>query len=287
MTHFKDLKHISLQTLADTFNLAFSDYVIPMHFTERQLIEKLTRDGINLEHSAGAFDGDKLVGFILQGIGKWEGHLTAYNGGTGVIPAFRGSKITQQLYKYSIPQLKAAGVKKCLLEVVTHNEVAFKTYEKLGFSSTRTLISFKGELSAGTSSSRLASLPNNFIFREIEDLDWQLAESYWEYSPSWGYHHAAMERLRTFTRLVGIFRKEELIGYGAIHENTNRVAQFAIAPDYRHQGLGYQLFRKLAAGNNATLSVINVDERSESTLNFLEDIGLTQFLTQYEMVLEV
>src|SRR5687768_12381337 len=156
---FKDLQHVSLQIIADTFNLAFSDYVIPMHFTEPQLIEKLTRDGINLEHSVGAFDGEKLVGFILQGVGQWDGTLAAYNGGTGVIPVYRGKKITQQLYSYSIPKLRAAGVNKCLLEVVTHNKVALKTYEKIGFTATRTLLSFKGELIPGLVTSKSAPVP--------------------------------------------------------------------------------------------------------------------------------
>jgi GNAT superfamily N-acetyltransferase len=279
--YFKNLQAFPLHTLAETFNLAFSDYVIPMHFTEVQLIEKLTRDGINLEHSVGAFEGDKLVGFILQGLGLWEGLLTAYNGGTGVIPAYRGQKLTQQLYTYSLPQLKAAGVKQCLLEVVTRNKVAFKTYGNIGFKIARTFQSFKGELKTGAT----VAQPVGFHYREITGLDWQVAESFWDYKPSWGYNWAAIQRTREFTRLIGVYQKEQLIGYGAIHENTNRVAQFAIAPAFRNKGLGLHLFRKLAIGKTTPISVINVDERSEITLNFLEDIGLNQFLSQYEMVL--
>ncbi|KAA5547924.1 GNAT family N-acetyltransferase [Adhaeribacter rhizoryzae] len=281
--HFGTLQHTSLQIIADTFNLAFSDYVIPMHFTEVQLIEKLTRDGIHLEHSVGAFDGDKLVGFILQGLGPWEGALTAYNGGTGVIPDYRGQKLTQQLYAYSIPQLKAAGVKQCLLEVVTRNLVALKTYKAIGFNIARTLESYKGELNMKA----FPSLPTGFIYREVIDLDWELAESFWDCKPSWGYNFAAIQRIRQFTQLAGIYYKNNLVGYGAIHENTNRMAQFAIAPAYRRQGLGLHLFQKLAAGKTVPLSVINVDEKSESTLNFLEDIGLTAFLQQYEMTLAI
>ena len=282
---FRSLQHIPLQTIADTFNLAFSDYVIPMHFTEVQLIEKLTRDGINLEYSVGAFDGEKLTGFILQGLGQWQGVPTAYNGGTGVIPDYRGKKITQQLYAYCIPQLKLAGVKQCLLEVVTSNTVAIKTYEAIGFKKARTLESYKGELKTGAS----ATLPAGIIFREVEveELNWQLAETFWDYQPSWGYTKAAIQRIRQFTRLVGVYQKKELIGYGAIHENTNRVAQFAIAPTFRQKGLGLQLIQKLAAGKNTPFSIINVDERSEATLNFLEDIGLSSFLKQYEMVLPI
>ncbi|GEO04978.1 hypothetical protein AAE02nite_26420 [Adhaeribacter aerolatus] len=281
--HFSTLQYTSLQTIADTFNLAFSDYVIPMHFTEVQLIEKLTRDGINLEHSVGAFDGEKLVGFILQGLGQWEGLLSAYNGGTGVIPAYRGRKITQQLYAYCIPQLKAAGVEQCLLEVVTRNQVAVKTYKAIGFTIARTLESYKGEINTQSPT----DLPSGIIYREVVDLNWALAETFWDYQPSWGYNFAAIQRIRQFTRLVGVYNKEHLIGYGAIHENTNRVAQFAIAPAYRRKGLGLHLFQKLATGKTAPLSVINVDDKSEVTLNFLDDIGLTPFLQQYEMTLKI
>ncbi|MDB5262295.1 MAG: hypothetical protein JWQ14_1576 [Adhaeribacter sp.] len=284
---FRDLQHFSLQTLADTFNLAFSDYLLPMHFTEAQLIQKLTRDGINLEHSVGAFDGEKLVGFILQGLGLWEGQLTAYNGGTGVVPAYRGRKLTQELYAYTIDKLKAAQVKNCLLEVVTQNEVALRNYEKIGFRVARTLESYKGEIKAGLPGFILRALPAGISLREVPDLDWRQAESFWDFVPSWQYNFAALQRARDFTRLIGVYRKEELIGYGAVLENTNRVAQFAIDPAYRRAGLGTHLFRKLGAGKSTPLSVINIDERSESTLNFLEELGLTQFLTQYEMVLAI
>lgn len=283
--HFSHLQKVPVSTLAVTFNQAFSDYVIPMHFTAATLLEKLTRDGINLEHSVGAFEGEKLVGFILQGLGEWEGVLTAYNGGTGVIPNYRGQKLTQQLYAYSIPFLKEEGVKQCLLEVVTRNQVALNNYQTLGFKIARTLESYKGDLPV--LANKPLNLPTGVNIWDAEDLDWDLAQSFWDFKPSWGYNFAAIQRIRPLTRIFGIYQNKDLIGYAAVNENTNRVAQFAVVPAYRNQGIGKHLFRKLAAGKSLPLSIINVDEKSEATLNFLEDIGLTQFLTQYEMILPI
>ena len=82
------------------FKQAFSDYVISVNLThdlfKKRFIDKLQ---MNFELSAGVFLQETLVGFIFTSIHEFQGKLTAYNGGTGVIPKFRGHGLTQQMYE--------------------------------------------------------------------------------------------------------------------------------------------------------------------------------------------
>jgi len=280
---FKSLKDTDLTTLTLTFNEAFSDYAVPMHFTVEQFAEKSLRDGTNLEYSVGAFDGETLVGFILLSLGTWNGKNTAYNGGTGVVPAYRGRKITQLLYQFCLPELKKAGVEQCTLEVLKSNRPAVKTYQNIGFIVNRSLESFKGELK--NQPLDLSLEKEGIALKEVTSLDWEKTQSFWDYGPSWQYDIPAIHRILNKSKIVGIFSNDNLIGYGIFNINTNRVAQFAIEETYRRQGLGRLLFWYLANNSSDSLSVINVDSRIEGTLNFLQKIGLYPHISQYEMIL--
>jgi ribosomal protein S18 acetylase RimI-like enzyme len=279
---FQDLEGISIIHLNHTFNQAFSDYVLPMHVTVKQLAENIRRDGINFRYSVGAFADGQLVGFILQSLEEWNGVKTAYNGGTGVIPAFRGNKITRRLYEYSIPHLQAAGMEQCLLEVIATNQVAIRTYQAVGFEQHRRFTCYKADLKdipfmGGN------QLPGIDI-REITMPDWNLVQQFWDYSPSWQYAIPSIRRLIGKISVLGAFEEEQLVGYAAVIRNTNRVAQFAVAKSHRGRGIGQGLFYHLARNASGPLVVINVDESHEATNEFLKATGFTCFIKQLEMI---
>ncbi len=73
MVTFQTLENISLADITEVFNLAFSDYIVPLKLTEDQLADKIISDNIKLEYSVGAFENKKLVGFILHGYGLVNG----------------------------------------------------------------------------------------------------------------------------------------------------------------------------------------------------------------------
>ena len=122
---FKTLGQTDFENIVEAFNDAFADYEIQLQRTKEELLQKIRVEDIDLSLSAGAFDGDTLVGFIFFGIDDHvNGIKTAWDGGTGVIPAYRGHKLTQRMFEFIQPALKQAGVKKILLEVLENNTVA-------------------------------------------------------------------------------------------------------------------------------------------------------------------
>jgi ribosomal protein S18 acetylase RimI-like enzyme len=278
----QDLGGVSVLHLHQTFNKAFSDYVLPMHVTVQQLAENIERDGIDFRYSVGAFEDGQLVGFVLQSLGDWNGVKTAYNGGTGVVPAFRGKRITRQCYEYILPHLQAAGTQQCLLEVIATNQVAIRTYQAIGFEQNRVFTCYKAELQDIPFMAE-NQLPGIHI-KEISVPDWHQVKQFWEYIPSWQYSIPSIHRLIGKVSFLGAFDREQLVGYAAIIRNTNRIAQFAVAESHRGQGIGQGLMYQLAKNASGPLVVINVEESSVATNKFLKATGFTCFIRQFEMI---
>jgi ribosomal protein S18 acetylase RimI-like enzyme len=281
----QDLSQLSIYQLNKAFNQAFSDYVLPLRVSVHQLAENIRRDGIDFRFSVGAFHEAQLVGFILHSLEDWNGIKTAYNGGTGVIPAFRGNKITRQLYGYIVPRLIEAGARQCLLEVIATNQIAIKTYKSVGFEQKRGFTCYKASLKD------IPALPGNQMsgiqIREMSAPDWDVVKEFWDYAPSWQYSTPSLMRLAGKISFLGAFEEERLVGYAAILRNANRVAQFGVAKTHRGLGIGHALFYQLAHRATGPLVVINVEDTAADANNFLKAMGFTCFIKQLEMYKQI
>ena len=137
MYHFRALDNISLEQLAECFNLAFSDYEQPICFTTKSLQYYLTASAVDLSLSFGAFCQEQMVGFILNSGGVYHDEPVVFDAGTGVIPEHRGKKVFSSLFEYTSGQLQNRGIAKYYLEVLQANEHAVTIYRKKGFSALR------------------------------------------------------------------------------------------------------------------------------------------------------
>lgn len=276
MTILKTLEHISTEKLLEVFNLSFSDYVVPFCLTKEQLEDKIKSDSIKLEFSVGAFEDNQLIAFILHGYDTIENLKIVYNAGTGVIPAKRGNKLTAKLYEYVLPILQENDIDKLLLEVITTNEAAIKTYKNIGFKIIRELNCYKGSLN-------IISTNNDFEILELEAYDWKKLHSFWDLKPSWQNSIAAVEKLKNTNISIGIYEAEKLLGYTIFNPKTKRIHQLSVDRNYRTKGVGRQLLKHLSTNYGKEISVINVDNISKETQNFFNKIGMDIYIKQYEM----
>ena len=109
MVSYRLLSATDLISLYDCFLGAFSDYQVDMQISREQFEQRITRDAVQLEISAGAFDDGKMIGFYMNGAGSWQGKPTAYDAGTGVIPEYRGRGVAKELFAFMVPRLKGGG----------------------------------------------------------------------------------------------------------------------------------------------------------------------------------
>ena len=279
---FSALDKISLDEIVNVFNRAFADYAIRVKISKSQLEQRIKAENIDLGYSVGAFSGGRLVGFVLHAFDYLRGDKVLYNGGTGVLPEFRGNGITEQMYAFVMPRLHADGITKCYLEVIDTNNKAIHVYMKIGFQINRDLSCYRGivyhQPTSGSKSFRVGLL---------EKPDWFLFPTFWNASPTWQNSMPAIQRADDLYQTLGLYHDRELIGYGMINAKTGRVPQFGIHPEFRRRGLGRMLFGYLCRMGNSNLSIINVDASDDATHHFLEEIGMKKFVGQYEMTLSL
>lgn len=278
MAILKTLENITTEKLLEVFNLSFSDYVVPFCLTKEQLEDKIKSDSIKLEFSVGAFEDDQLIAFILHGYDTIDNLKIVYNAGTGVVPVKRGNKLTAKLYEFVLPILHENDIDKLLLEVITTNEPAIKTYKNIGFKIIREFNCYKGSLNTTNTN-------NDFEIRELEAYDWQKLHSFWDLKPSWQNSVTAVEKLKKTNISIGIYDGEKLLGYTIFNPEIKRIHQLSVDKNYRRKGVGRQLLAQIATNYGKDISATNIDNTSKETLKFFNDIGMNIFIQQYEMEL--
>jgi len=277
----QSLQNCSISELTSAFNHAFSDYILPIKWTEEAAVKKFKGDNIDLSLSPGYFVDGKLCGFIFHCIGFRDGQSVVWNGGTGVFPEHRGKGITSQLYQYILPALKKEGFQQTTLEVIEGNDPAIHIYKKMGFTVHRKLDCFKGSIS---------DIPTlDLDFKEIDTIDWNAFQSLRSWSPTFQNDNQKIDILRSDMTVVGGYKKEELVGYIIFNKDPEGgdIYQFAVKENYRQSGIAKALFARAGKGKSVPLKIINVDARDKSTISFFEKLGFEKIISQFEMVRKI
>ena len=278
MITYRFLSSADATALYECFLAAFSDYEVEMRASREEFEQRLVRDGVRLEISAGAFDESRMVGFYLNAPGEWQGKQTMYDAGTGVIPAYRRQGIAEQIFNFMAPHLKEASVEQYLLEVLTQNQRALALYRKLGFVDIRRFAIFRR-------SEPLPAETDRSIHR-VDKPEWELFKTFWDGHPSWQNSIDDVERVANERVVVCAYVDEKCVGYGIAFAPWASLMQLAVEPEHRRKGIGSRILSVLQHEVSATksLKVNNIDEELKGTLAFYEANGFKMVLEQYEMV---
>lgn len=276
--HIATLKDVSIPQLTNAFNSAFEGYAVPMRMSEDQLIQKIHAECIDLSLSAGAFDNNEIVGFILIGIDTVDGVKTAWEGGTGVLKGYRGKRLSVQIFEYIFPVLKASGVKRIQIEMLETNEPMYRIHSGLGFNVTRKLHAYKGIPSGKPN-------PNHRV-EILTDPDIESLKMMDDWQPAWQQMNKRVAGWGDKITTIGIKDNDNIVAYAHYDAERNRVFQFAVDNQYRRRGMGTAMFQYMSKGTES-LSVINVSQHSQDARAFLDATGLQNFINQYEMSMDI
>ena len=276
MITYRFLSSSDSASLFECFLEAFSDYQVDMRMSREQFEKRLERDGVRLEMSAGAFNESKMVGFYMNALGEWQGKQTAYDAGTGVVPAYRRQGVAEQLFAFMVPRLKEAAVEQYLLEVLTGNERAVELYRKLRFVDTRRLAVFRR--------SEPVKVLGDSSIRRVEKPDWELFKSFWDGYPSWQNSIAAVERVGSERVVLCAYEDRTCVGDGVAFKPWASLMQLAVAREHRRRGIGTKILAALQREVTESLKVNNVDAEMKGMLKFFEANGFKIVLDQFEMV---
>ena len=283
---FRILSLADLNQMHLAFNQAFEGYFVDINLPYDMFCKRITQElNTCLNLSIGAFDSEKMVGFIFTSIGLYNDEKTAYNGGTGVIPSYRGQGISKELYKNLLPLLREKSVTQCLLEVITQNQPAIDVYSQLGFNQSRYLKCFRWTKNSIESTTNCRE---NIDIKINKNPDWSYYQSFGDYQPSFQDSCPQIEIKAALEIAVEAWIDGQLVGYVSYQKPRGRISQIAVAHKYRGQGIGRSLLRYIGNETETNgLNIINVDSNASGAIKFLEHCGFENYLDQYEMVKKI
>lgn len=282
MFQYKTLENIRIEVLQEAFVEAFSDYQIKLDMPMWKFEAMLQRRGYDPGLSIGAFQGERLAGFVLNGFRDWNGKATVYDLGTGVIGEYRKQGITSNILSYLKTLLKEKGVEQYLLEVLQTNTSAFQLYKKQGFEVVREFACFHRDKNLYRSSVSWEVA----VLDRMDEAEQELCTSFWDYSPSWQNSAASVKALGEAFRYCVVRIDGVIAGYGVIDKRTGDIAQIAVDRPYRRRGIAGGIMAGLMNQTDETkIAVLNVDSRDTGMKSFLLEAGFANTVDQYEMLL--
>jgi ribosomal protein S18 acetylase RimI-like enzyme len=267
-----------------SFLESFQNYPVNLHLEKDDFRFRISeRLKINFNISIGVFSGEKMVAFILHTSGEFNGGHAAYNGGTGVIPSYRGLSLVSHMYRAAIPLLRDAGVKSVYLEVLESNAAAKKAYFNIGFEEGRYLRGFK-------LSKILDSFQGDFKYeissKVIEEL---VLQSHDIMSDFMGANDRLIEN-SSHEKMIVVRNSgdNQPLGFLVFQPKTGRINRFWVVKEARRKGVGTGLMQQAQLlSKNKELVVVNVDSNNKAAYDFLINMGFENQLNQYEMILDV
>ena len=277
----KPLTEATFGTIFQAFRQAFADYELQLN--EAQLQTMLRRRGFNPDLSFAAFDGDEIVSFTLNGVGNFNDIPTAYDTGTGTLKAYRGKGLATEIFEYSIPYLREAGIRQYLLEVLQHNTKAVSVYRNLGFETTREFNYFVRKNEEINLETKTAALPCSIQQIDLSTLD--SVSGFWDFHPSWQNSFESIRRATADFVGLGAFADRKLAGYCILEPVAGDITQLAVDKQHRRKGIATLLLREaIRLNKNDAVKIVNTDIACHAITNFLEAKNITVTGKQFEMV---
>lgn len=152
----------TIDQLADIYNQARVDYIVPMPMNGKRMMEYVQHYDIDLEASAVALNNDKQpCGIIMMGVRDERAWTTRL----GVIPDRRKHHMGQFMMEALIAQAQQRRLRRVQLEVIQGNMPAHKLFLKLGFVPVRDLMVIRrppGKLAAelGAQTATISEIPS-------------------------------------------------------------------------------------------------------------------------------
>lgn len=270
----KSLENTAIEEIANCFIKAFANYFVPMPNKTEYYKMRWHNSKVDFSYSYGAFDSKKLVGFILNAIDNHNGIKTAYNAGTGVLPKFRSKNFVQKLYGEALTHLAANGVKKCLLEVITDNSAAIKTYQHIGFQITRTLCCFKGNLAVTKTAFSLSE-------KKLSTIDFNVLPNQSFYP--WEFQHTQLQQNSGF-QYFEVKQATKAIGYFILNTKDGVLGQLEV---FKNTPTHWHILFCALQSVSKTITANNVDALLADKIEAIKIFGLQPTLNQYEMEMVV
>jgi len=168
-----------------------------------------------------------------------------------------------------------------LLEVIKSNTSAVELYKKQGFEIQREFQCFqldKNEYKPITT----------YKVEHVDRINLRQLTGFWDFKPSWQNSIDSISAIPE-AFLYSIVRFDNtIVGYGIIDKKTGDIPQIAVNREYRDKGIARSIMTDMIKNTESSkISVLNVDDQSKSTKDFLLELGFEYSVSQHEMLLKI
>ena len=279
MFNYKTLDNTSMEIIHKAFIDAFSDYQVKIEMPIWKFEQMLLRRGYVPEMSIGAFVNETLIGFVLNGCRIWNGKLTVYDIGTGVVREHRRQGVINNILSDIKVLIKEKNVKKYVLEVIKSNESAVNLYKRQNFEIQRELECFQ-------INKNQYNFINNHKIEQVNKIDLNELARFWDFNPSWQNSIDSVNAISDSFLYSTVRFDDTIVGYGIIDKKTGDIPQIAVDRNFRCNGIATSIITNLIKNTESpNISVLNIDGQMKSMQNFFIKLGFKNSVTQYEMVL--
>lgn len=145
--------------------------------------------------------------------------------------------------------------------------------QRRGFIPDKSMGAFDGEVLVG------------FILNGFRE--WKLKE-FWDIQPSWQNSIESICALKDAFVYSVVRTDSKIVGYGIIDKRTGDIPQISVNRNCRNKGIARSIVTDLINNTESDkVVVINVDDRSKVSKDFLSALGFECYVEQYEMILEI
>ncbi|WP_282942162.1 GNAT family N-acetyltransferase [Paenibacillus sp. RC67] len=178
------MSKLSLEELVWLWNKGFEGYFVPIAMDVDKFMARAVNEGLSLDHSIMMYEKEEPIGFVINGFRWIGGRKVAWNGGTGIVPAYRGKGVGKQLMHQNILLYQKQNVEIALLEAIAQNEPAIKLYRHAGYDITERLITLQCNETLNNELQVLTPHPKYLVrrglSREVELLAFYRSLSAWQ-----------------------------------------------------------------------------------------------------------
>jgi GNAT superfamily N-acetyltransferase len=285
----KPMHTCSFETALEVWNEGFKGYFVDMTLTLDRLLDRLTASRVSPEHSLIAMDGDTPVGFLFNAIQVIGNKKFAWNGGTGVVPAYRGKGVGKELMKATMGIYEANNVAVASLEAISSNHSAINLYKRFGYEAIEELSYLQTTtprlIEAGTTRYEVVNVHPSAVGH---------LEFYRELSP-WQCQWQSLA-LRGGEAIVVLERDNTPIGYALFEKrfdekgNLTRIALFqceVASGRSDEKEISELMLRRVFVEEEVKYqrTTVNFPKSNVVVIDLLKDAGFTTFIEQLHMIL--
>lgn len=260
--------------LCHAMNDAFSDYGVPLQLPLSGFQQMMKQRGMVRAHSLAAVDAKGIAAIWLVSVRSDRAYLIS----SGTRPAYRSRGIARRLANESLTNLRDQGIRTFQTEVMDGNDVAAALYFGLGMSVSRHLDCYE--------------LP---IRKTVQNTDAVVVGADWvdirhdapalrSWEPSWQNDDESLASITGDIQCARIDDEKGLAAYAAVIPQSATLAQIAVRPDCRRNGLATALIAHCQGHlPDRPLRVLNVEADNPAFSGFMQAMAAGKTVGQREL----